>query len=457
VIAAAVARVPGRFVPRLLPALREWEDRTFEGVRLSPDGRLLAARLAGGGESRLEVTELREGLRVRARSWVGVVRLDGVEIRVVPKLAGDQLGLVRLLELVTGLDGLTRLAGEAGLELAGESLLDLVALLFAESCQGVLRRGLLSGYVQREEALPMVRGRILPDRQVLKRFGQLDRIECRFDELEHDVDENRLLAAALRVAHRRVRCAVVRRRLARLRAVFDPICDLLQFDLDPARRGISYNRLNGHYEQAHGLAWMVLDGLGVDDLFIRGSTSSFAFLLDMNLLFERFVEKLVRRALSAMYRVRYQASQRSIIWDASANRPYARVVPDLLVEARGPEPARLAIDAKYKLYDERRLDPSDIYQTFLYAYSLGERPNEGAATSLILYPSSVDGRQPVSLQIRPRHRRGSAEIRALGISIPAALDEWEDCKDGGTIQLVGRQIRDLLGPAVSRSGGEPVL
>lgn len=252
--AAALAPRSGRSVPQPLPALREWEDRTFEGVRLSPDGRLLAARLAGTGESRLEVTELREGLRVRARSWVGVVRLDGVEIRVVPKLAGDQLGLVKLVELVTGLDGLTRLAGEAGLQLAGESLLDLVALLFAEACQGVLRRGLLAGYVEREEALPMVRGRILADRQVLRRFGRLDRIECRFDELEHDVDENRLLAAALRVAHRRVRSAAVRRRLARLRAVFDPICDVLQLDLDSARKGTAYNRLNAHYEQAHGLA-----------------------------------------------------------------------------------------------------------------------------------------------------------------------------------------------------------
>jgi len=434
----------GDSAPQLLPALREWEDRTFEGVRLSPEGHLLAARLAGGGEGRLEVTELREGLRVRARSWVGVVRLGGVEIRVVPKLAGDQLGLVRLLELVTGLDGLTRLAGDASLELAGESLLDLVALLFSEACQGVLRRGLLADYVEREEALPMVRGRILADRQVLARFGQLDRIECRFDELEHDVDENRLLAAALRAAHQRVRSAAVRRRLARLRAVFDPICDVLQLDLGSARKDIAYNRLNAHYEQAHGLAWMLLDGLGVDDLLAPGGTRSFAFLLDMNLLFERFVEKLVRRALPDHYRVRYQAAQGSIIWNATVQRPYARVVPDLLVESRGHPPARLAIDAKYKLYDERRLDPSDIYQTFLYAYALGARPDEGPPTSLILYPSSLEGPQPVRLRIHPLHDRGAAEILGLGISIPTALGEWNGNQTGGIIETLGLRIRDLL-------------
>jgi len=40
----------------------------------------------------------------------------------------------------------TRLAGQAR-----------IAPRFAEACQRVLRRGLLAGYLQREDALPMVR------------------------------------------------------------------------------------------------------------------------------------------------------------------------------------------------------------------------------------------------------------------------------------------------------------
>src|SRR5206468_11348553 len=117
----------------------------------------------------------------------------------------------------------------------------------------------------------------------------------------------------------------------------------------------------------------LLDGMGVDDLLTPGDDACFAFLLDMNLLFEQFVAKLVRRVLNAPeYRVRAQAAERSIIWDTTTQRPYGRVVPDVLVEAHG---MRLPIDAKYKLYDERRLDTSDVYQTFLYAYALGARPS----------------------------------------------------------------------------------
>ncbi len=430
----------------VLPPLCEWESRVFEGVALTPTSRAHAARLAEGREPRLQIDELRDGLRVRARSWVGVVRLDGLEIRIVPKLAGEQLGLVRLLEQVSGLDGLARLAGEAGLHLAGDNLLDLVALLFAEACEGVLRRGLLAGYVEREEDLPVVRGRILADRQVLRRFGRLDQIVCRFDELEHDLDENRLLAVTLRVAHRRVSAPAVRRRLARLRAILDPICDLTQLDLQTVRTELAYNRLNTHYEQAHALAWLLLDGLGVEDLLVPGETRGFAFLLDMNLLFERFVERIVRRVLPAEeFRVRYQASHGSILWNATAQRPYAHVIPDLLVEERSRRDARLAIDAKYKLYDERRLDPSDVYQTFLYAYGLGARAEGRPPAALILYPASGEELRRVGLQIRSPLGFPGAEVHALAIPIPAALDELEKDEPGAVLNALARIVRELTG------------
>lgn len=428
----------------VLPSLREWESRTFPGVVLTLFGRVQAARLTD--EGRLQVDEVREGLRVRARSWVGVVRLDGVEIRIVPKLAGDHLGLVRLLESVSGLEGLTRLRGVASLQVVGDSLFDLVALLFVEACEGIIRRGLLAGYLEREEDLPIVRGRILADRQVLERFGLLDRIICRFDELEHDIDENRLLAATIRIAHRRVRTASVRRRLARVRAVMEPICDPTKLDVRNVRAQIIYDRLNSHYRQAHGLASMVLDALGIEDLLAPGDTRSFTFLLDMNLLFERFVEQLVRRSLAnGHFSVCSQASHSSIIWNVTAHQTYARVRPDTIVESRDGPLTRVAIDAKYKLYDQRPLDQSDIYQVFLYAYAMGVRGGQQVPAALIIYPASSSETNPVRLQIRPLDARLGAEIVALGVPIPAALDELSRGDAGPILGFLSDTIRELLG------------
>ena len=409
---------------RLLDTLTEWNSEVYHDVALTPEDRAVVEKLSALADDRLQIEELRQGLRVRTRSWVGVVRLPTVEIRVVPKVTGDVLGLVRLIEYASGLDALTRLRDGVTLEASGDSLLELFALLFVEASERVLRRGLLSGYVEREDDLPMVRGRILGDRQVLERFGQLDRIICRFDELEHDVVENQLLSAALQVASPRVTSVGLQRRISRLRGVLEPICDTDQLDLAGARTTLTYNRLNAHYETAHQLGWLLLDALGIDDLFAAGETRSFSFLLNMNQLFERFVTRVVEKILPvSRYRVTSQIPYKSVVWNVSSQRPYTNIIPDVVVEGRGESGCRVAIDAKYKLYDERGFDPGDIYQTFLYAFALGATPSNGVPTSLLLYPATAEEPRSTRLRIRRLSGGAGAEIVGIGLPIESLLKE----------------------------------
>ena len=434
---------------RLLGPLTEWTSEIYEDVALTPEDRAVVEKSSTSGDDRLQIEELRRGLRVRTRSWVGVVRLPTVEIRVVPKVTGDLLGLVRLLEYASGLDALTRLRNGATLEVSGDSLLELVVLLFVEATERVLRRGLLPGYVEREEDLPIVRGRILGDRQVLERFGQLDRIICRFDDLEHDIVENRLLAAALQVASPRVASVGLQRRISRLRGVLEPLCDTDQLDLTGARTTMTYNRLNAHYETAHHLGWLLFDALGIDDLFAPGQTRSFSFLLNMNQLFERFVARVVEHVLpAARYRVMSQIHFKSVVWNVSSQRPYASIIPDVVVERRGEPECRVPIDAKYKLYDERGFDPGDIYQTFLYAFALGATASDGTPTSLLLYPATAEVPGSTRLRIRRLSGRLGAEVVGIGLPVAGLLEELT----AGTAET---PFRDDLGAVIDRSFGIP--
>ena len=413
---------------RLLGPLTEWTSEVYHGVALTPEDRAVVEKLSTSADDRLQIEELRRGLRVRTRSWVGVVRLPTVEIRVVPKVTGDQLGLVRLLEYASGLDALIRLSDGATLKASGDSLLELVILLFVEASERVLRRGLLSGYVEREDDLPIVRGRILGDRQLLERFGQLDRIICRFDELEHDVVENQLLTAALQVASPRVTSVGLQRRISRLRGVLEPICDTDQLNLAGARTTMTYNRLNAHYETAHQLGWLLFDALGIDDLFVPGEAQSFSFLLNMNQLFERFVTRVVEQVLPATrYRVTSQSPFKSVVWNVTSQRPYTSIIPDVVVERRGESDCRVAIDAKYKLYDERGFDQSDIYQTFLYAFALGATSSGGVPTSLLLYPATADEPRQHAASDSSSVRRGGRGNRrhwSAGRGTTGGVDGW---------------------------------
>jgi len=405
--------------------LAEWQTLTIDGETLTPSDQRLKEELETGGEGRLLVEELRVGVRITARSWVGVVRFEHFEIRVVPKLAGNNLGLVEMIEFSSGLDALRRSSSVRKLSAEGTGLLDLIALLLAEATEAILRGGLIADYVENEDDLPVLRGRLLADRQVLRRFGLIDRLICRFDEQEQNIVENQLLLAALARCATRITHEAVRRRVRRLLTIFQEVCCTDELNLQAIRNSITYHRLNDHYRDAHSLSWLLLDGLGTRDLLGPGNTRCFAFLIDMNRLFEIFVFKFVDRLLAGTgQRVYYQRSDQSIILNASTNRPYARVVPDVLIEAGSvSRKARVAIDAKYKLYDERKLSSGDVYQTFLYAYAYGKANGPQLPAAILLYPSSTASNPSIRLRIRSAESLAAAEVFALGVSIPNALAE----------------------------------
>jgi 5-methylcytosine-specific restriction enzyme subunit McrC len=427
--------------------LAEWESLIIEGETLGASDQHLKQEL--GEEGRLLVDELRTGVRVTAQSWVGVVRFERFEVRVVPKLAGDNLGLVEMIEFATGLDALRRSSSARTLHAEGIGLLDLLALLLVEASESILRGGLLADYVEREGELPVVRGRILGDQQVLRRFGRVDRLFCRYDEHDQNVVENQLLAAALGRCSTRVTHDSVRQRVRRLLAILQEVCQADELNLEAVRGRITYHRLNEHYRDAHALAWLLLDGLGIRDVLASGKTRCFAFLIDMNRLFEMFILRLIERLLPALgARAHYQRGDRSIVLNASTNRPYARVIPDVLIKASGPgRAARIAVDAKYKLYDDRKVSSGDVYQSFVYAYAYGGAVRHVLPAALLVYPSSMRASPSLRLRIRSPQTRATAEILALGISIPDALAEIKGGTRGpATTPLIGA-IQQGLGDA----------
>jgi 5-methylcytosine-specific restriction enzyme subunit McrC len=426
--------------PRPVIELEEWRQVVRPDLELTDADRALAATLAQGQEGRLVVEELRAGLRVRATSWVGLVRFAGFDVRVAPKLAGEHVGLVQMLEFAAGLPGLRRLAASRTLEVMPDlDLFDLIALLLIEATDAVVRDGLLADYVEREETVAALRGRLLADRQLTRRFGRVDLLECRFDEWETDVPENQLLAAALGVCAARVRDDAVRLRARRLAALLAEVCDPAGADLRRIRETLVYTRLNEHYREAHALAWFVLEGLGVRDLLAAGDARSFAFLIDMNALFERFVWRVLDRlAAGRGWRVHYQRKDRSILWNEATDRSYAGVIPDLLVGRAGGSGGLLAIDAKYKQYDLRKLGNEDVYQTFLYAFAYAG--DAALPEALVIYPASQPAAVEAALQVRDRRGRPLGRIRALGVHAPTLLTEARSGRPGPTTTLLADRI-----------------
>ena len=377
---------------------------------------------------------------VSARSFVGVVRFSDFDVHVVPKLVGGNLGVLRMLDYASGLNALRQHPAVRELALSGASLFDLVCRILAGESDRMLRQGLNRDYVTHEEDLTVVRGRLRYRDQLLRRFGRVDVLECRFDELETDILENRILAAALQVAARLCRHPETRAQARRLAASFTEFCEIAEFDVDDAENSIVYHRLNGHYRTAHFWAFQVLRRSALNDLYETTGGRSFGFMFDMNALFERFVTRLIQEAFGGMpHRVLPQRRTRSILTDERTGASYAAVIPDVLVEWDTP-PARhrVPVDAKYKLYEDRP-DQSDIYQTFLYAYAFAP-PSEAHPKALIAYPATTG--TGFALSIRNLSKTQTAHIRSLPIPVEAILGEIAENKlrEGDTLSRLRSAI-----------------
>jgi 5-methylcytosine-specific restriction enzyme subunit McrC len=126
------------------------------------------------------------------------------------------------------------------------------------------------------------------------------------------------------------------------------------------------------------------------------------------------------------------------------------VIPDVLIERLSQPGISLPVDAKYKLYDERNMSSSDIYQTFLYAYAFGSE-HAVLPTSLVVYPaSSTEARQ---LHVHVRQRGGtttSARVRGASIHIPSAIEETRQPQSGP----ISEKLREIIEEVFRTNGAQ---
>lgn len=316
--------------------------------------------------------------KVSTRQWVGGFTLGNLRIIVRPKIKPENLFF--LLEV-----GLPSEAWQAeAIDYAtNHELLPALVSFFARTAETTLARGLFHHYRHEEDDLLALRGRIDFVRQ-FRRGGVLVPMACSWDDFTADVDENRCLTAAVRLA---LRVPDVphddRRRLRRLLAALDGVAEpTATMALDRLDR-IQYSRLNEHYRPALRLAGLILANCTLQDQ--HGDTAASAFMLDMNQLFEDFVTARLQRALRGRLDVRPQT------------RPYldderqVQIKPDLTFRHRG-ETVGVA-DLKYKLAEADTSTTGaagplarhgDYYQ--LLAYTTALNLNEGT----LIYCADVD-------------------------------------------------------------------
>jgi len=387
-------------------SLREWQTvGPAENASLSKrypfsaHDREVIANLAYS--RRLEVLEVRDGLRITTTSFVGVVHLGSLTLQIRPKLAELSPGaMATILCYALGLESAYRWNREAAVCLEAGEFGGLLARILVEEVDLLLRAGLQRDYQARAVWRQSPRGRLdLPElARHPSRGGPLLAIPCCVSERGADIALNRLVLAALDAASALAADPDTAFQLQSRSALLIDGCRQM-----PLTRSLweeaaaAMGRRSERYQSILQLADLLLNGAGASVGDSGRIVSLSSFLVDMNLVFERLVSRLLSDFGPHGARVETQVSRtRSFRWSENPHgwqRP--RLRPDIVVYDRATNQPNMILDAKYKpISAVRRPPPEDLYQLTLYSLSFGGR---ATITTRIVYPTLSDrsnGSQP---------------------------------------------------------------
>lgn len=313
------------------------------------------------------------GVFVQVKNYVGVIRLpSGFQIEILPKLDAPHDDLRGLL--VKMLRTLRNFAGKKFLdaELLTEQmpLYEIFIRAYLEMIAELVKRGLKSSYVVREENLNFFKGKLLVGENLRRNFAHREKFFVAFDEYSLDRAEHRLIKATLFKLLHSTRDNKNFRLASRLLGDFDSVAASLNYRKDFAE--VFIDRTNREYKAA--MNWTKIFLSGKSFTTAAGKAEASALLFDMNKLFEAYVAEHVRKFFADKFTVKIQA-QEKFLFDAPRS---FKLKPDIILER---DDEKFILDTKWKF----KISAGDMYQMFAYAQKYG------AKKIFILCPPSVAG------------------------------------------------------------------
>lgn len=379
-VVEAKAGAVGLAVPRRVFAWLETQCLRSDGDAL---GWLRLAQMSG--QRAIQVT-----------SYVGVIRAPcGFQIEVLPKTGRHTTpdeARALLIEMLKCLAGFRHIkTANADLVAERTPLLEVFIQQFLLSVVALVKRGLRSDYVARQDNLFALRGRLLVARQISQNLVRRDRFFTEHDEFSQDRAENRLIHTALRLVLTLCRSQTNQRVARELSFVFSDVPPSVDVAQDMQR--IRLDRGMGYYESALDWAKLILQGLS--PITGMGRHHAPSLLFPMEAVFEAYVEKHLARQLRADFFLKAQASSQHLV--EHDDQRWFRLKPDLLVKQK--QITRLVLDTKWKLLDAAKKNGREKYQLsqadFYQLYAYGHHYLDGTGDIVLIYPKTDAFTEPL--------------------------------------------------------------
>lgn len=267
-----------------------------------------------------------------------------------------------------------------------DHIYDMFAEILYKGMSMQIKQGLYRAYIDKQENLQTLRGKLNLQGTIKNRICRLTAIECEYDELSVDNILNQILKFTAMALIREGSVDSKRRAaLRRLMLYFNNVSDITTADIH--WNMLRYGRNNQSYRMLMNICYFILDGMLMTTETGEYKMSTFSEE-HMNALFENFVRNFYKQECNEL-RVN---PKRKIEWDVDRD---AECCIEFLPEMQGDiilhkGEKTLIIDTKYygktlsTHFDKKTLHSANMYQIFTYVKNY-DKDQTGNVAGLLLY------------------------------------------------------------------------
>ena len=296
---------------------------------------------------------------LKTQQYCGILNYDNnQDIYLLPKIAdnNDEKNLdIFIYMLMYAYDIKLENEDMASCKNEKHNILEVFIQMFASNLFKEFKRGVYKEYITEQDNLTTLRGKYLINEN-LKYNHIKNKIYCEYDEFSMDNQLNQFFLYAVKTL---LKYTKNKKLLKQCELALDE-AEYRTFDINNLH--VHFNRLNNRFKDSFEFAILLLSKS--IPLFAKDK-KSFAFLFDMNMLFERFIGRL------------YQEIDKTTKLQNQRNFGNLQLKPDIII-------SNGIIDTKYKKVKNRDdLSPLDKYQMFVYG------TNYNMENTMLLYPKDI--------------------------------------------------------------------
>lgn len=302
------------------------------------------------------------GKVLQAQNFVGVIQTkDGTTIEILPKIKNATTEkskdiLIKMLKTLK--NSPFKNLSVANLKSSKIPLFEIFISMFLEELTVLVRNGIKSDYISKEENLKFLKGKLKISEQIKYNTIHKERFFVQYEEFISNRVENRLIKTTLQFLYNKSKLNKNQQRIREFLFVFDEIEISHNIKTDFSK--IKLNRQMKDYEQV--LLWCKTFLFENSFSPYKGNDIAFALLFDMNLLFESFVYSYLKKS-SNFQDIKSQDRTHHLAYENGIGR--FRLKPDIVING-----GKIIADTKWKILSEDKayngVLQDDMYQ--LYAY-----------------------------------------------------------------------------------------